>query len=71
MQRPLSKQTHKLSNEYCKRTEPARFYAPEAYKTHYIENVPFIYYLLIGESKDKDILADGIIPARISPVIGI
>ncbi len=59
--RPFSKQTHKLSDEYCKLIDPARFHAPEANKAHYTEGVTFIHYILLGQPGDMDILADAII----------
>ena len=58
--RPFSKQTHKLSDGYCKLIDPARFNAPEADKAYYTEAVAFIHYVLLGDAKDMDILADAI-----------
>ncbi|MCE5188786.1 MAG: DegT/DnrJ/EryC1/StrS family aminotransferase [Eubacteriales bacterium] len=59
--RPFSKHTHKISDEYCKAIDPARFHTPEANKAYYKEGVNFIHYVLLGPASDMDILSDAII----------
>ncbi len=58
--RPFSKQTHKISAEYCKAIDPSRFSAPEADKAYYKEGVTLFHTIFLGPEKNVDLIADAI-----------
>ena len=56
--RPFSKQTHKLSDEYCKAIDPARFHLPVIEKMYKEEYLGLDHYELLGEKSELDKIVD-------------
>ena len=56
--RPFSKQTHKLSDEYCKAIDPARFELPVIEKMYKEEYLGMDHYELLGEKSELDKIVD-------------
>ena len=56
--RPFSKQTHKLSDEYCKAIDPARFELPVIEKMYKEEYLGMDHYELLGDKKELDKIVD-------------
>lgn len=56
--RPFSKQTHKLSEEYCKAIDPARFQLPVIEKMYKEEYIGMDHYELLGDKKELDKIVD-------------
>ena len=52
--RPFSKKTHKLSDEYCRAIDPARFDCPNATRIHKEEAFGFFHTHLLSEKSEVD-----------------
>ena len=56
--RPFSKKTHKLSDEYCKAIDPARFPLPVIEKMYKEEYLGLDHMELLGEKSEMDKIVD-------------